>query len=118
MASASLSAWHARRPDACRLAPRSFSLAVEVPGCPAGGVILFDFRLLHRGMPNNTGRDRALAHAFLATGGAQDQSIVPPSLRDAYDALPADRDERRRLQTAMATNQREAWLALRQSSVR
>ena len=93
---------------------------MEVPGCPAGGIILFDFRLLHRGMPNDTGRERALAHAFLATGFATDgtQSHEAGSLVDAVRSLPeeaAAREERRR---ALAAEQRQAWLALRSDSAR
>lgn len=44
-----------------------------MPGCPAGGIVLFDQRLLHRGLPNQTGRDRHMAYAVLATGGARDR---------------------------------------------
>ena len=61
---------------------------MAVPACPAGGLLIFDFRLQHRGMPNTSGRERAIAHAVLATGGAFDKlgADASPSLIDAVDA--------------------------------
>ena len=91
---------------------------MEVPACPAGGIILFDFRVLHRGMPNSGG-ERAIAHAVLSTGFATDPLDFPEtSLREAVDALPEDPVEAAPLREAIAKQQREAWLAVRQSSYR
>ena len=77
-----------------------------VPACPAGGLLLWDFRTLHRGMPNDTRRGithaprnkcrtlsswpaahsqprpplssaaRPVAHAVLSTGLARDRLDV------------------------------------------
>jgi len=60
------------------------------PACPAGGLVLFDFRLMHRGLAS-TGRERAIAYAVLSTGWARDLSNFPPdSLWDKVEALPTD----------------------------
>ena len=93
---------------------------MEVPGCPAGGIILFDMRLVHRGMPNDTERDRALAHTFLSTGFAFDQMEAPGSLQTLVEALPDDTNpkELRAYRVDVARQQREAWLAMRASSAR
>lgn len=87
-----------------------------VPGCPAGGFILFDSRVLHRGMPNESGRDRAVAHAFLSTGFAADRKDSPESLEAALARLSDDPEERRRQTEAFPRQQREKWLKLRASS--
>ena len=91
-----------------------------VPRCAAGGLILWDFRLLHRGMPNTTGRERPMAHAILSTGLASDQLHRPGSLQAAHEALSAEPDGTRRQQIreAASDQQREAWLAYRASSAR
>ena len=48
---------------------------LEAPGCPKGGMILFDYRVLHRGLPNTgPGRERPVAYAVLSTDGATDQA--------------------------------------------
>ena len=60
----------------------------------AGDVLLFDYRLLHRGMPNET-RERCMAYAVLATGGAWDATNFPPlSLWNGVDGLPDEPQER------------------------
>lgn len=88
-----------------------------VPGCPAGGVIIFDFRLLHRGQPNRTGRERPMAHAILSTGFAFDQKGTPSSsLRAAVAALPADPAARRRVREGVVKRQKDAWRQLRARS--
>ena len=91
---------------------------MEVPGCPAGGIILFDSRLIHRGMPNDTDRERILAHTFLSTGLAFDRSTPPGSLREAVDELPECPVELRKQRESAADLQRQAWLTLRASSAR
>merc|ERR1712023_585556 len=59
-----------------------------VPACPAGGILMWDFRLLHRGQPNPTGRNRPVAHVVLSTGGAQDRLSFPEmKLSDAVHAV-------------------------------
>ena len=62
---------------------------MAVPACKAGGVILFDFRLLHRGTPN-TGGERAIALAVLSTGFAAGSAHVSEQrrLRELVEALP------------------------------
>ena len=81
-------------------------------------MILFDFRLLHRGMPN-TGGERAVAHAVLSTGFAKDPLEFPnTSLTELVDSLPTDPNESGTLQRAVREQQREAWAAVRESSFR
>ena len=84
---------------------------MAVPACPAGGLLIFDFRLQHRGMPNTSGRERAIAHAVLATGGAFDKlgADASPSLIDAVDALSDDPATRRRQREVVAQQQVESW---------
>ena len=66
------------------------------PACPAGGLVLFDMRIVHRGLPN-AGRDRAVAYAVLSTGGASDTANFGTTslwhLKRGLDSLAAD-DER------------------------
>ena len=84
----------------------------------SAGVILFDFRLLHRGMPN-VGGERAVAHAVLSTGFAKDPLDFPSdSVLELVDALPNDPDESREVLRAVREQQREAWAAVRESSYR
>eukprot|EP00802_Teleaulax_amphioxeia_P019802 Tamp_20051.p1 GENE.Tamp_20051~~Tamp_20051.p1 ORF type:complete len:397 (+),score=54.86 Tamp_20051:1-1191(+) len=47
---------------------------IHAPACAAGGLIIFDYRTLHRGLENPVvgGRDRAVAYVTVATGGAQE----------------------------------------------
>ena len=66
------------------------------PGCPAGGVILFDYRTLHRGLPNPD-RDRAVAYAVLSTGYASDKVNFDEetSLFELLSMLPEEGSEER-----------------------
>ena len=66
------------------------------PGCPAGGVILFDYRTLHRGLPNPD-RDRAVAYAVLSTGYASDKVNFDEetSLFERLSMLPEEGSEER-----------------------
>jgi len=89
---------------------------MAVPACPAGGLLLFDSRLLHRGMPNEGGCDRAIAHAFLSTGLAADRKDTPASLQAALASLSSDPGERQQQREGFAREQRETWLKLRASS--
>lgn len=92
---------------------------MEVPGCPAGGLYLFDFRVLHRGMPNAQGRERAVAHAILSTGFARDQLSFPDaSLLQLVDALPSDPRRRRAKSDAIVRQQRQVWSEVRASSAK
>ena len=64
----------------------------EAPACCAGGLIIFDFRIIHGGLPS-IGRERAVAYVICSTGGAQDETNFPPEriadLTEAdADALP------------------------------
>ena len=84
---------------------------------PGGGLLLFDFRVLHRGMPNSSGRMRPLAHAVLATGLAEDGLSYPErSLRAEVNALPREPAARDAVRTALMKQQTEAWAAVRASS--
>ena len=63
---------------------------MAAPGCAAGGVLAFDYRVIHRGLPN-AGRDRPVAYLVVAPeddAGLED-ALNFPDLRVA-DARPAD----------------------------
>ena len=71
---------------------RLFSGAtMEAPACPAGGLILFDFRVMHRGLAN-PGQDRPYVYTVLGTGWARDTHNFPehPRLRACVEQLPTD----------------------------
>lgn len=57
--------------------------AAEAPACPAGGLVLADYRTLHRGRANQ-GRERQVAYVVLGVGeGAEDNSnFTPDALAD------------------------------------
>ena len=50
--------------------------ALEAPGCPRGGLVLFDYRVIHRGL-GSVGRERPVAYVVLATGEAWDGANFP-----------------------------------------
>ena len=55
-------------------------------------MIIFDFRIIHGGLPS-LGRERAVAYVICSTGGARDETNFPPEriadLTEAdADALP------------------------------
>lgn len=52
------------------------------PACPAGGMIMFDVRLIHGGLPNR-GRVRPVAYAIVSTGGATDDNFPSTSISDS-----------------------------------
>ena len=54
---------------------------VEAPACRAGGVILFDYRVIHSGLPS-LGRDRPVAYVVCSTGGALDGNFPEERIRD------------------------------------
>ena len=60
------------------LAP-SLSLAaplcipIPTPNPTLGGLVVFDFRLMHRGLPNDTPHARPVAYAVVGRGGARDE---------------------------------------------
>ena len=176
-------AYHAAIGRSARLDADPLAMAeMVVPACPAGGIILFDFRLhstacqrfynlegdvlplvlrseltrnvayysqlpsvseraevppplhwlggsmlrptepfsrsrLHRGMPNRSDRERAIAHAILSTGFATDRLSYPgTSLWTAVSSLSDDPKERLKQQDALAREQRAAWADVRASS--
>ena len=53
----------------------------EAPACRAGGVVLYDSRTIHGGLPSR-GRTRAIAYLIVGTGGAQDSNFPPERIRD------------------------------------
>ena len=66
----------------------------EAPACPAGGVILLDFRTMHRGLPNTGTGDRPYLYTVCGTGWARDTYNFPAhSLSSAVERLPADKSE-------------------------
>jgi hypothetical protein len=57
---------------------------MESPACKAGDLILFDYRLVHRGLPN-VRRERAVAYVVCGTGGALDGDNFPQmAIGDAH----------------------------------
>jgi len=65
--------------------------AMVAPACPAGGVIIFDYRTLHRGLPNAGTRDRPISYGVCSTGWARDTVNYPPMSCEALSAqLSAD----------------------------
>lgn len=98
---------------------------MEAPAVPAGGLLLFDFRILHRGLPNDASRpreeqrERILAHAVVSTGLATDG--LTASRASLFDALADveeldDPAERRSRRDALARRQRDEWTKVRESS--
>ena len=64
--------------------------ALDAPACRAGGAIVFDYRAIHRGLPNEGERERAVAYVVVSTGGATDTHNFPTrSLWDAPDGAAA-----------------------------
>ena len=43
------------------------------PAVSAGGIVVFDYRIVHRGLPNAGNRPRPIGHALLSTGFASDR---------------------------------------------
>ena len=55
----------------------------EAPACCAGGLVLFDFRIIHGGLAS-IGRERPIAYVICSTGGAVDETNFPEGrIRDA-----------------------------------
>lgn len=95
--------------DALALSQDSRSIAQMVaPACDAGGLLLFDYRVTHRGLPNgrsvkftqgkkkkkkpgfvskaSKGRERAIAYIVVATDETASDSNFPPN--SVFDADP------------------------------
>ena len=53
--------------------------ALEAPATAAGGLIIYDYRTIHRGLPNEAvgGRERPVAYVVCASGGACDTHNFP-----------------------------------------
>jgi ectoine hydroxylase-related dioxygenase (phytanoyl-CoA dioxygenase family) len=72
---------------------------MEAPACPAGGIIIFDYRTLHRGLANAGPRDRPVAYGVCATGWARDHVNYPElGVRAAVDGLPNGEDDAEELE--------------------
>ena len=56
------------------------------PAIPAGGVLIFDYRVVHRGLKNGA-RERPIAYAVCSTGNAKDQNFPQLSIRDATSQM-------------------------------
>lgn len=59
--------------------------AMVAPAMKAGSLLIFDYRLIHRGLPNLS-RERCMAYAVLSTGGAVS---APPHRTVAFSGIPA-----------------------------
>ena len=67
-------------------ARRALEALLEAPAALAGQPLVFDYRVLHRGLANPS-RERAVAYLVLATDGAYDgQNFCQMSLNDALPA--------------------------------
>ena len=62
----------------------------EAPACRAGGLVLFDFRIIHGGLAS-IGRERPIAYVICSTGGAVDDSNFPDNR--ICDATAEDLEE-------------------------
>lgn len=58
-----------------------------VPACPAGGLLLWDFRTLHRGMPNDTLRGIMHIHDVYMTPRNESRTLL--AARSPLSAPPA-----------------------------
>jgi len=47
--------------------------AMRAPACSVGDVLVFDYRMLHRGLPNGGPRERPVGYIVLSTGFAFDR---------------------------------------------
>jgi len=58
--------------------------ATVAPACPAAGLVIADYRTMHRGLANS-GRERQIAYVVIGVGeGARDNSnFSPTAIRDA-----------------------------------
>ena len=85
---------------------------------PAGSTLVFGETTQHATGPHTSGRERAIAHAVLATGGAFDKlgADASPSLIDAVDALSDDPATRRRQREVVAQQQADSWELQRANS--
>lgn len=62
---------------------------IESPACRAGGMMIYDYRTIHRGLPNPLeGRERPVAYVIIATGGA-DEGYNFPETSVSDDLSPA-----------------------------
>ena len=68
---------------------------LDAPATPAGGLVIFDYRTIHRGLANDevSGRERPMAYVVCATGGAKDEHNFPCTAvsdisRERAQALP------------------------------
>ncbi len=84
---------------------------LEAPACPAGGILLFDMRLLHRGLPNTGERERAVLYSVCSTGGARDKINFPDeSLREFVEKnLPWHDEEALRAERAALRAHFPTW---------
>ena len=69
-------------------ADRKAMASMSAPAMPAGSIIIFDYRLVHRGLPNTGACARPIGHALVSTGLARDRQNYGrfPSVWDAEAA--------------------------------
>ena len=82
--------------------------AMEAPACKAGGLMLFDYRTMHRGLPNLGCDARPVAYAVIATGAAWDTANFPEnslraSVASIEEAIGDDIERLEALRDATAT---------------
>ena len=84
--------------------------AMEAPACPAGGMIIFDYRCLHRGLANELSRSRPVAYCVLSTGMARDNANFPErSLRAALDSMPEEPELARAVRAEIGASMAMDW---------
>ena len=70
-------------PDGTLRAAATATAPLEAPACRAGGMLMFDYRVMHRGL-GSVGRERPVAYVVCGIGGAFDGDNFPQmSLEDA-----------------------------------
>ena len=75
------------RPDGTLRESAAATAPLESPACPKGGVIIFDYRVVHRGRPATQRDERPIAYCVCSTGGASDTANFPQlSLADSEQA--------------------------------
>ena len=83
---------------------------MEAPACKAGGIIIFDYRCLHRGLANMQERTRPVAYCVLATGLARDRANFPEtSWKAAAQTLPEEPELRRAVRQEIGSSMAASW---------
>ena len=76
----------------------------------AGGIIIFDYRCLHRGLANAKPRTRPIAYCVLSTGFARDRANFPAhSWQAALESMPDDPELASGVRDAIRSSMARPW---------